>query len=56
VPVLAITLTSRPTERPIRGQLLMALGASVNERATLMDLEIRTIAVAEELQCSRLGF
>jgi hypothetical protein len=43
VPVLAITLTSRPTERRIYGQLLMALGASVNERATLMDLEIRTV-------------
>lgn len=43
VPVLGITLTSRPTERRIYGQLLLALGASVNERATLMDLEIRTI-------------
>ncbi|MGO9772738.1 MAG: TniB family NTP-binding protein [Roseiarcus sp.] len=43
VPVLAITLTSRPTERRIYGQLLVALGASVNERATLMDLEIRTV-------------
>jgi predicted ATPase len=43
VPVLAITLTSRPTERRIYGQMLMALGASVNERATLMDLEIRTL-------------
>jgi hypothetical protein len=42
VPVLAITLTSRPTERRIYGQLLMALGASVNERATLTELEIRT--------------
>jgi Cdc6-like AAA superfamily ATPase len=43
LPVLAITLTSRPTERRIYGQLLMALGASVNERATLMELEIRTV-------------
>jgi hypothetical protein len=43
LPVLAITLTSRPTERRIYGQLLMALGASVNERATLMELEIRTM-------------
>lgn len=40
--MLAITLTSRPTERRIYGQLLMALGASVNERATLTELEIRT--------------
>ena len=29
MPVLAITLTSRPTERRIYGQLLMAMGASI---------------------------
>jgi hypothetical protein len=34
-PVLAISLTSRPTERRVYAQLLMALGVSVNERATL---------------------
>ena len=43
MPVLAITLTSRPTERRIYGQLLMAMGASINERLTLMELEIRTV-------------
>ena len=43
MPVLAITLTSRPTERRIYGQLLMAMGASINERVTLMELEIRTV-------------
>ena len=42
-PVLAITLTSRPTERRIYGQLLMAMGASINERLTLMEFEIRTV-------------
>src|SRR6516165_8708294 len=35
-PVLAISLTSRPTERRVYAQLLMALGVSVNERATLL--------------------
>lgn len=43
MPVLAVTLTSRPTERRIYGQLLMAMGASINERLTLMELEIRTV-------------
>lgn len=43
IPVLAITLTSRPTERRIYGQLLMAMGANVHERLTLMELEIRTV-------------
>jgi hypothetical protein len=43
MPVLAITLTSRPTERRIYGQSLMAMGASINERLTLMELEIRTV-------------
>jgi hypothetical protein len=48
LPVLAITLTSCPTERRIYGQLLMALGASVNERATLMELEIRTVLLLKD--------
>ena len=30
MPVLAITLTSRPTKRRIYGQLLMAMGASIH--------------------------
>lgn len=56
VPVLAITLTSRPTERRIYGQLLMALGASVNERATLMDLEIRTMLLLKNCNVRVLVF
>jgi hypothetical protein len=47
VPVLAMTLTSRPTERWMYGQLPMALGAIVNERATLMELEIRIALLLE---------
>lgn len=43
MPVLAITLTSRPTEPRIYGQLLMAMGASINERLTPMELEIRPV-------------
>jgi Cdc6-like AAA superfamily ATPase len=56
LPVLAITLTSRPTERRIYGQLLMALGASVNERATLMELEIRTVLLLKNSNVRVLVF
>ena len=43
MPVLAITLMSRPTERRFYGQLLIAMGASINERLTLLELGIRTV-------------
>ena len=39
----AITCPPSTTERRIYGQLLMAMGASINERLTLMELEIRTV-------------
>jgi hypothetical protein len=47
-PVLAISLTSRPTERRVYAQLLIALGANVNERATLMELEIKAIRLLKQ--------
>lgn len=56
MPVLAITLTSRPTERRIYGQILMAMGASINERLTLMELEIRTVLLLKSSNVRVLVF
>lgn len=56
IPVLAITLTSRPTERRIYGQLLMAMGASIHERLTLMELEIRTVLMLKSYNVRVLVF
>ena len=53
-PVLAISLTSRPTERRVYAQLLMALGVSVNERATL--LEIKAIRLLKDSMVRVLVF
>src|ERR1700678_516977 len=55
-PVLAISLTSRPTERRVYAQLLMALGVSVNERATLLELEIKAIRLLKDSMVRVLVF
>src|SRR5580693_5886247 len=55
-PVLAISLTSRPTERRVYVQLLMALGVSVNERATLLELEIKAIRLLKDSMVRVLVF
>ena len=55
-PVLAISLTSRPTERRVYAQLLIALGANVNERATLMELEIKAIRLLKDSMVRVLVF
>jgi hypothetical protein len=55
-PVLTISLTSRPTERRVYAQLLMALGVSVNERATLLELEIKAIRLLKDSMVRVLVF
>ena len=55
-PVLGISLTSRPTERRVYAQLLMALGVSVNERATLLELEIKAIRLLKDSMVRVLVF
>ena len=55
-PVLAISLTSPPTERRVYAQLLMALGVSVNERATLLELEIKAIRLLKDSMVRVLVF
>ena len=56
-PVLAITLTSRPSERRLYAQLLTALDVGVDQRsATLADLETRTVRLLKEADMHVLVF
>jgi hypothetical protein len=56
-PVLAITLTSRPTERRVYAQLLTALDVGADQRsATLADLETRTVRLLKQVEVRVLVF
>jgi hypothetical protein len=49
-PVLSISLCSKPTERRIYAQLLASAGANIRHTATLVEMEVRALALLKELK------
>jgi hypothetical protein len=57
IPVLGMTLTSRPSERRIYAQLLRALVAGLEQRAVpLAELETRTLKLMKQVDVRVLAF
>lgn len=50
VPVLSISLCSKPSERRIYAQLLTSAGVSIRHAGTLVELEVRTLALLKQLK------
>ena len=50
VPVLSISLSSKPSERRIYAQLLSSSGASLRHAMTLVEMEVRALSILKQLK------
>ena len=50
VPVLSISLSSKPSERRIYAQLLSSSGASLRHAMTLVEMEVRALSILKHLK------
>ena len=50
VPVLSISLSSKPSERRIYAQLLSSSGASLRHAMTLVEMEVRALLILKQLK------
>jgi hypothetical protein len=50
VPVLSISLSSKPSERRIYAQLLSGAGASLHHAVTLVEMEVRALLLLKQLK------
>ena len=53
VPVLSISLSSKPSERRIYAQLLSSSGVSLRHAMTLVEMEVRALLILKQLKAVR---